>query len=551
MASTNAQYTHYTNDHIHRLFTHYFSNHKKVKVFVPLAPSALFDSLTAFSKKRVSKIANDKPVKSKVMIPIFANNNHWTLLYIHYLADTTKPPQIAYIDPKGSTAIEKIMTQIAKLFPKSEVTFSKGKHQYNDDDCGPMIVEAAKCLLKSDDLLYDHSDVQIARKSHLQVLRPSSENRFEPRTFYLFLGDMLTKLVLTENSTDPFAHFGISRDEAVKKLLLSLNEPKNLEQLAGEIEEKGSKDIISKALERARNEQKQLVEQIGKKLNPDTFLSYFKDNPTERIQHQELIRAFITLNIEIMNIGKGNTTKRVCEHYLLSQDYTPGKASLSLLAKVMSKNLHIWKRDSVVEIALDHKPPPRKGENIHLLVESDGYLQLHSEPIERPSYRDLLPDSVQKTLSEYERLSATHPKSKKVEQRLTSISSYLIEIAYEKYSAGDQAYNDDRDDDSLNAYYAAYTIYEVVYGDKHPDTAKTLDNIGRSQRGKYKYKIALEFSLKALAIFKKVDPKMHSSMLVSLGNIASIYKDQFKYKKALTIYSQVLKSERILWPRRF
>ena len=75
-------------------------------------------------------------------------------------------------------------------------------------------------------------------------------------------------------------------------------------------------------------------------------------------------------------------------------------------------------------------------------------------------------------------------------------------------------------------------------GKKHPNTATSLDNLAVLYNNQGKYKKAKPLQLKALKIRKKLQ---HPGIVISLNNLASLYKSQGKYLKAEIFYLKALK----------
>lgn len=164
--------TWYSNDDINALFKHYFDNEEDVEVLTVQTYIILKDNLSEFSKARFNAIRTNKKVKFQLLIPLHINGNHWVVLYIRLERDATKPHHVTYIDPKGNPAPDWLVKMIkdSNLLATCEIISPNEKLQYNDNDCGPMIVEAARSLIESDSLPSEKFNCQSARLRHRKAL---------------------------------------------------------------------------------------------------------------------------------------------------------------------------------------------------------------------------------------------------------------------------------------------------------------------------------------------------------------------------------------------
>ena len=81
---------------------------------------------------------------------------------------------------------------------------------------------------------------------------------------------------------------------------------------------------------------------------------------------------------------------------------------------------------------------------------------------------------------------------------------------------------------------------ETLYGQKHPDTATSYNNIGAVYDNKGEYDKALEYYHKALVIDEEVLGMKHPSIAKSYNNIGLVYDNKGEYDKALEYYHKAL-----------
>ena len=102
-------------------------------------------------------------------------------------------------------------------------------------------------------------------------------------------------------------------------------------------------------------------------------------------------------------------------------------------------------------------------------------------------------------------------------------------------------------DEALEIAQRCVELSEELYGENHPDTATSYDNIGCAYDSKGDYDTALEYYNKALAIRQQVLGENHSDTATSYNNIGVVYANKGDYdtaleydNKALAIKKQVL-----------
>ena len=96
-------------------------------------------------------------------------------------------------------------------------------------------------------------------------------------------------------------------------------------------------------------------------------------------------------------------------------------------------------------------------------------------------------------------------------------------------------------------YYDAEVVFlrqlplvKELYGEDHPSTAASYNNIGSVYHSQGDYPKALGYYSKALAIIEKVLGLEHPDTARSYNNIGSVYYSQGDYPKALEYYSKAL-----------
>ena len=93
---------------------------------------------------------------------------------------------------------------------------------------------------------------------------------------------------------------------------------------------------------------------------------------------------------------------------------------------------------------------------------------------------------------------------------------------------------------AIEYYEQALAIYKEVYGDRHPNVAATLSNIGSACTALGETKKALGYCEQALAIYKEVYGERHQNVATTLNNIGGAWYAMGEPKKALGYYEQAL-----------
>ena len=86
----------------------------------------------------------------------------------------------------------------------------------------------------------------------------------------------------------------------------------------------------------------------------------------------------------------------------------------------------------------------------------------------------------------------------------------------------------------------ALQINKEVLGEKHPDYARSLNNLAVLYESLGNYQKALPLQQQALQINKEVLGEKHPDYAISLNNLAVLYEKMGSYEKALPLYQQAL-----------
>jgi tetratricopeptide (TPR) repeat protein len=93
-------------------------------------------------------------------------------------------------------------------------------------------------------------------------------------------------------------------------------------------------------------------------------------------------------------------------------------------------------------------------------------------------------------------------------------------------------------------YEQALAILKTVYGEKHPDVADSLDNIGSTWEAFGDYRRAIDYYEQALVIFKEVYGEKHSRIADGLNKLGLAWNALGDSKKAIDYYEQALSIDR-------
>ncbi|AFZ55137.1 CHAT domain-containing tetratricopeptide repeat protein [Cyanobacterium aponinum] len=87
-------------------------------------------------------------------------------------------------------------------------------------------------------------------------------------------------------------------------------------------------------------------------------------------------------------------------------------------------------------------------------------------------------------------------------------------------------------------------LAKELVGEKHPDTAEAINNLGTLYREIGDYKKAEDYYQQALSIYREVVGNKHPGTASSLNTLAGLYYYQGKYQEAEKIYQEVLAIQR-------
>ncbi|VVB93817.1 Photosystem I assembly protein Ycf3 [uncultured archaeon] len=93
---------------------------------------------------------------------------------------------------------------------------------------------------------------------------------------------------------------------------------------------------------------------------------------------------------------------------------------------------------------------------------------------------------------------------------------------------------------AIGYYEQALSIDKEVYGERHPNVATTLNNIGSAWDALGDSKKAIEYYEQALSIDKEVHGQRHPNVATRLNNIGSAWDALGNSKKAIEYYEQAL-----------
>lgn len=160
----------YTNDEIDSLLSYYFGDNANVYCHRSVSPKYLNELKTAFNK--IHKMQNRK---QKILLPVNIDNNHWALLYIHYL-NNAETPTICFFDPLGSSITEhaRIEKGITNVYGDIEILSLEQRVQEDGYNCGPWIIESAQTLINQGGLPPADYNINACRNNHNEILQDDS-----------------------------------------------------------------------------------------------------------------------------------------------------------------------------------------------------------------------------------------------------------------------------------------------------------------------------------------------------------------------------------------
>jgi len=125
-------------------------------------------------------------------------------------------------------------------------------------------------------------------------------------------------------------------------------------------------------------------------------------------------------------------------------------------------------------------------------------------------------------------LSQIHEKKKD-----KNYSKFLFELGFVNHEMGN-------DRQAIDYFEQALTIDKEIYGDKHPNIATTLNNIGSAWDALGEHKKAIGYFEQALTIDKEIYGDKHPNIATTLNNIGSAWDALGEHKKAIEYFEQAL-----------
>ena len=112
---------------------------------------------------------------------------------------------------------------------------------------------------------------------------------------------------------------------------------------------------------------------------------------------------------------------------------------------------------------------------------------------------------------------------------------------------GNRCRSEGRYRDAVSFYEAALVIRERLLGDRHPDTAESLNQLGMSYADLGQYEKALSANQRALDVWRDTLGESNPSTAAAWNNLAGVYDDMGDYPKALEFYRKSLEvKEKVL-----
>lgn len=556
MVSSITPNSSYSNDQINRFFKCFFPKESSVKAFTALPANALYDNMVAFSKKRFAKIQQHQRVKSRVVIPIFVNQNHWTLLFIRFEEGGKTPQHISYIDPKGNPLPNTVEDSLKILYPKTSIVPLGETLQYDNDDCGPMVVESARRLIRSDQLPSVDFDVQQARGVHQQILdaKPGSQKllalkKREPILdfYYVFSNDSLFKLSKEGVLEDAYTLFGMTKEIWVDRVLDSLKDPKQREQITKEIlnlfPQNSYQQLVDQELKILRDERKKLLDNLtiatGKKQSKESVLQYLRNHPEERKKHKALCRRFIEINIDELKLSQGDLTVSSAKKILESPLF------LLVAGKLASKNIILWRQNKKRSLQVDwigETKTAKETESIHLLELGSKIYLMKSSPAEELTVPIKISPSDEKHLRGFYRW--INCKQKKNFDRHRPFFSKLMHHINRLKIEGKKLVEHGKFREALHQFHYAYALIQRLFAgdpkEKYREYSKILDGIAALEGSFSKHNICLDLHLQTFAIKSRYYSSDHQSIAGTISSIATALQRLHYLDLAVQLYDEIL-----------
>jgi tetratricopeptide (TPR) repeat protein len=87
-------------------------------------------------------------------------------------------------------------------------------------------------------------------------------------------------------------------------------------------------------------------------------------------------------------------------------------------------------------------------------------------------------------------------------------------------------------------------------GEEHPDTVRTMSNVGVLYRNQGRYAEAESILSKTLEVRRRVLGEAHFDTLVSMHNLAAVYRDAEKYAQAEPLFTRPSNCAAACWERK-
>jgi tetratricopeptide (TPR) repeat protein/MinD-like ATPase involved in chromosome partitioning or flagellar assembly len=124
--------------------------------------------------------------------------------------------------------------------------------------------------------------------------------------------------------------------------------------------------------------------------------------------------------------------------------------------------------------------------------------------------------------------------AEKKQELSTGDDAFLLnEYAYTIYSLGDHR-------KAIEYYEQALAIRKKVYGEKHPQVASALNNLGEVWNTLGESRKAIEYYEQALAIRERVYGEKHPQVASALNNLGEVWNTLGESRKAIEYYEQAL-----------
>ncbi|HEX8397531.1 MAG TPA: DUF2225 domain-containing protein [Pyrinomonadaceae bacterium] len=94
--------------------------------------------------------------------------------------------------------------------------------------------------------------------------------------------------------------------------------------------------------------------------------------------------------------------------------------------------------------------------------------------------------------------------------------------------------------EALNLYKQAMEIYRNLFGEKHPDVARSLNFLGSIYSDLRNHQEALKLHKQALEIYRNLFGEKHLDVAASLNNLGLTYSDLGNHQEALKLHKQAL-----------